>query len=179
MAVDDDLPVFGTRPDTGFAQGHDSRPLYADQTLHPQEQPWAWDEMQGRVQSPLLLARQRTDTACINRDVAAKSDQQQTYKKMTEALNNIDYIRKDEAEAQRMLFSRRVRERLDRIRSGEKKQYEARYGEAWRRSVEAMEAAKREEEVHKKAIADAEEACRAEQFRRRCEEERRAAAFGD
>jgi len=173
MAADDELPVFGAR---ASPEGCDSHPLYADQTMYPQEQRWAQDEMQGRVQSPLLrMARERTDTARINRDVAAKSDQQRTYKKMIESLNHIDYIRKDEAEAQRMLISRRLRERLDRIRSHEKKQHEDQYGEAWRRSVEAMEAAKREEEVHKKAIADAEEACRAEQFRQRCEEECRAA----
>jgi len=180
MSVDDELPVFGARArfeePTGYAQSCDSYPLYADQTIYPQQQLWTHDEMQGRVQSPLLrMARERTDTARINRDVAAKSDQQQTYKKMIEALNSIDYIRKDEAEAQRMLISRHLRERLDRIRSHEKEQHEAQYGEAWRRSVEAMEAAKREEEVHKKAMADSEEACRAEQFRQRCEEERHAA----
>jgi len=181
VAVDSELPAFGARTSrqesTGLAQGPDAHQFHADQTTYPQQQLWAQDEMQGRLQSPLLrMARERTDKArCNKRDVAAKTDQQQTYKKMIEALTSIDYIRKDEAEAQRMLFSRRVRERLDRIRSREKEQYEAQYGEAWKRSVEAMEAAKREEEVRKKAIADAEEVFRAEQFRQRCEEERHAA----
>jgi len=180
VAVDSELPVFGARANpehpTEFAQDPDSHLLSADQTMYPQEQSWALDEAQGRVQSPLLrMARHRTDVARNNRDVAAKADQQQAYKKMIEALNDIDYIRKDEAEAQRMIISRRLTERLDRIRAREKEQHEAQYGEAWRRSVEAMEEAKREEEALKKALADAEEARRAEQFRQRCEEERQAA----
>lgn len=119
----------------------------------------------------LEMARERTEQA----GRVHKEDLKNAYQAMLKQLNGIDFAVKDSEEAQRLIMTRKLRERRERKRRKEQEEHERRYGEEWRRSLEAMEAAKREEEARKKAEADVEEARKAEAFRQQREEEKRLA----
>jgi len=136
------------------------------------ESPSQWGGTAKRAsQLQMEMARERTEQA----GRVHREDLKAAYQQMIKSLDGIDYVIKDEAEAQRMLMTRKLRERRDRRRRREQEEHERRYGEEWKRSLEAMEVAKREEEARKKAEADAEEVRKAELFRQQQEEEKRLA----
>mmetsp|Transcript_85755 Transcript_85755/g.251067 ORF Transcript_85755/g.251067 Transcript_85755/m.251067 type:complete len:630 (+) Transcript_85755:83-1972(+) len=133
------------------------------------ESPSQWGGTAKRAsQLQMEMARERTEQA----GRVHREDLKAAYQQMIKSLDGIDYVIKDEAEAQRMLMTRKLRERRDRRRRREQEEHERRYGEEWKRSLEAMEVAKREEEARKKAEADAEEVRKAELFRQQQEEEK-------
>lgn len=120
-------------------------------------------------QMMLDMARERTEQA----GRVHREDLKCVYKEMIKSLNSIDFVVKDEAEAQRMIMSRKFRERRDQKRRKEQEEHERRFGQEWLQSLQAMEAASREAEARRKAEADMAEARRAELFRQQIEEQQR------
>lgn len=126
-----------------------------------------------RAQMMLQVARGRSDEAVVL-DQIDPSGAKSAYKEMTEKMKDLDYMVQDEAEAQFLLITRKFKKRREQKRKREREEHEAKYGEAWQKSLDAMEAAKREEEAKKKAKADAEEQRKASEHEKLQEEVRQA-----
>jgi len=185
-AAQDDLPVFGltdeellARLESPLTSPQNSRePPQILRLDSPQlDSPTSWEETRtprgsswSRSRTQVELARERTDLAG-----RVHVDHKSEYKKMIKTLNGVDYIVKEEEEVQKLIMSRKLRERRERKRQLEKEEYERKYAEEWQRSLEAMEAQRREEELRKKAEADAEEQRKANEFRQQQQEEKRQA----
>jgi len=174
------LPSFGLSDEDLLAR------LESDSLFYPPQDTFALDvdrrEQQyggGDVRTPRSATRTRLDLARERTDQAGRVDDcealghRAAFKEMTETLNGVDFIVKDEAEAQRLLMKRKLQERRERKRQVEREQHDQKYGEEWLKAVAVMEAQRREEEAQKKALADAEEVRKAELFQQQREEERR------
>eukprot|EP00929_Paragymnodinium_shiwhaense_P030441 TRINITY_DN17251_c0_g1_i2.p1 TRINITY_DN17251_c0_g1~~TRINITY_DN17251_c0_g1_i2.p1 ORF type:complete len:619 (+),score=226.66 TRINITY_DN17251_c0_g1_i2:168-2024(+) len=120
--------------------------------------------------------RNRDQEAADLKERQERSEFKCTFEKMWEAFEYIDYVYRDEREAQFLLFTRKLKERRLRKRQKEKEEYERKFGEAWRLQQEMIDEQRREEEARKKALADAEEERREREFREQQEEERRLEA---